>query len=115
MPKFPLLLAATSLLTLAACVPPPPPPPHFRPNAPQPPQSVTPVDDLHSAPKPPAPTPASAPTTPGTYPTASLTADPDQVISPYEPFNVIDISGPPRIASGKLARDPSNGKIFRLP
>jgi hypothetical protein len=116
MPKLPLLLAAAGLLTLASCVPPPPPPPpRFQPNPPYPPQPVAPENDPYGTQPAPAPAPAPAPTTPGSYPTASLTANPDQVISPYEPFNVIDISGPPRITSGKLARDPSNGKIFRVP
>lgn len=52
------------------------------------------------------------PVTTGGYPTAKRTDNPDQVISPYEPFNVIDVAG---FASGKLARDPSNQKIFRVP
>lgn len=55
------------------------------------------------------------PSTPGNYPTGRRTANPDQILSPYEPFNVIDISGPPRFKSGQLARDPSNQKIFRVP
>jgi len=58
----------------------------------------------------------STPTPPATgqeeYPLAKPTKNPDQVISPYEPYNVIDISG---FHSGQLARDPSNRKIFRIP
>jgi hypothetical protein len=46
------------------------------------------------------------------YPVAQRTEDPNQVLSPYEPFNVIDIEG---FRSGQLAKDPSNGKIFRIP
>lgn len=46
------------------------------------------------------------------YPTAQRTANPDQVLSPYEPYNVIDVAG---FKSGQLARDPSNQKIFRIP
>lgn len=46
------------------------------------------------------------------YPVAKPTNNPDQVISPYEPYNVIDVSG---FHSGQLARDPSNRKIFRIP
>ncbi len=53
-----------------------------------------------------------APVSQGGYPTAQRTANPEQVISPYEPYNVIDVAG---FASGKLARDPSNQKIFRVP
>ena len=46
------------------------------------------------------------------YPVAERTANPNQVISPYAPFNVIDITG---FNSGQLARDPSNNEIFRVP
>jgi hypothetical protein len=49
---------------------------------------------------------------PGDYPLARRTANPNQVISPYEPYNVIDVEG---FTSGQLARDPSNKKIFRVP
>ncbi|TAG08515.1 MAG: hypothetical protein EAZ42_10400 [Verrucomicrobia bacterium] len=48
----------------------------------------------------------------GGYPMATRTANPNQVLSPYEPFNVIDVEG---FRSGQLARDPSNQKIFRIP
>ncbi len=43
---------------------------------------------------------------------AKRTDNPDRVISPYLPYNVIDVEG---FRSGQLARDPSNGKIFRIP
>lgn len=56
--------------------------------------------------------PPASPTPPGTYPVAQRTANPDQVISPFSPFNVIDVEG---FKSGQLARDPSNQKIFRIP
>jgi len=47
------------------------------------------------------------------YPTAERTDNPNQVISPYAPdYNVIDVEG---FRSGQLAKDPSNGKIFRVP
>lgn len=46
------------------------------------------------------------------YPTATKTANPNQVLSPYKPFNVIDIEG---FRSGQLAKDPSNQQIFRIP
>ncbi|WP_411827750.1 hypothetical protein [Luteolibacter sp. AS25] len=46
------------------------------------------------------------------YPTATGTANPNQVLSPYKPYNVIDIEG---FRSGQLAKDPSNGQIFRIP
>lgn len=47
------------------------------------------------------------------YPYAKRTSNPNQVISPFGPnYNVIDVAG---FKSGQLARDPSNGKIFRVP
>lgn len=46
------------------------------------------------------------------YPTAKRTANPSEVISPYAPYNVIDVEG---FKSGDLAKDPSNKKIFRVP
>ncbi len=46
------------------------------------------------------------------YPVAQRTANPNQVLSPYSPYNVIDVEG---FRSGQLAKDPSNGKIFRVP
>lgn len=46
------------------------------------------------------------------YPTAQRTNNPNRVLSPYAPYNVIDVEG---FRSGQLAKDPSNGKIFRIP
>lgn len=46
------------------------------------------------------------------YPYAERTSNPNQVLSPYAPYNVIDVTG---FRSGQLARDPSNQKIFRIP
>lgn len=57
-------------------------------------------------------TPAPQPPPRPTYPEAKRTANPNQVISPYAPYNVIDVEG---FKSGALAKDPSNGKIFRVP
>ncbi len=101
-----LLFAATMLL--AACTPPPDvPPPRFKPNPPYPPEIVDPpLDTTNPAPPPPAPT------RPGEYPIAQPTTNPNEVISPYEPYNVIDIEG---FRPGQLARDPSNNRIFRVP
>lgn len=116
MTKSAILFAAASLAGLSSCIPTEVPPPRFRPN---PPYAPTPVDpygtpyDTAPPPEPVRPEPPP-PTATGGYPTARRTENPDQVISPYEPFNVIDISNP-RIEPGKLARDPSNGKIFRVP
>jgi hypothetical protein len=63
---------------------------------------------------PPPVTPPAPPASPPReeYPTAERTANPNQVISPYAPYNVIDVEG---FRAGQLAKDPSNGKIFRVP
>lgn len=58
---------------------------------------------------PPAP-PAPAPTQ--DYPSATKTDNPNLVVSPFKPHNVIDVQG---FQSGQLARDPSNDQIFRIP
>lgn len=113
-----LTLAAAGLAGLASCTPPPPvPPPRFQPNPPFAPDPVSPYGpqtDISPPPDPLAPAPPvqAPPTATGGYPTAQRTANPDQVLSPYEPFNVIDVAG---FKSGQLARDPSNQKIFRIP
>ena len=62
-------------------------------------------------PLPPQPEPPRPPTR-DEYPTAERTNNPNQVLSPYAPYNVIDVEG---FRSGQLAKDPSNGKIFRVP
>ena len=65
-----------------------------------------------------APPPQPKPST-GNYPKGFKTDNPVQVISPYEPHNLIDISKNPKTGqpfqSGDLVKDPSNGQIFRLP
>ena len=82
---------------------PQPPPVAPRPTSPR----IDPDMDIADE-APPAPAPAPRPT----YPDAKRTANPNQVISPYAPYNVIDVEG---FKSGALAKDPSNGKIFRVP
>ena len=112
------IIATATFTSLVSCVPPAPPPPRFRPNPPFAPEEVAPFrseDDVAPPPSQPTQPAPPAPTANGGYPTATSTANPDQVLSPYEPFNVIDISGPPHFKSGQLARDPSNQKIFRVP
>lgn len=110
-----LTTAAAATLVLASCIPPSDvPPPRFKPNPPYPPQQVEPYDqnyDPYGQNNDPAP-PPEQPTRPGEYPTARGTGNPNEVISPYEPYNVIDVEG---FSSGQLARDPSNQKIFRVP
>ena len=104
------------VVLLNACGPPPPvSAPYFIPNPPYPPQPVDPA----TAHEPQAssidggisPSPAPSPRI-GEYPLAKPPSNPNQVISPYEPYHTIDISG---FTSGQLARDPSNHKIFRVP
>lgn len=112
-------LLAIAALFVASCTPPPDvPPPQFTPRPPLPP---VPVDPYAQAPDPygdpppstaPQDVPPAAPTRPGEYPTALRTANPNEVLSPFEPHNVIDVEG---FRSGQLARDPSNNKIFRVP
>ena len=65
------------------------------PNVPQPP--VNPPTNVDPAPK---------------YPVAEKTKNPNEVVSPYPPYNVIDVSG---FKSGQKAKDPSNKKIFIVP
>lgn len=102
---------------LNACGPPEPvPAPYFIPNAPYPPQPValSSADLQQSTPSANtgiSPSPAPSPRI-GEYPLASPTSKPNEVISPYEPYHTIDISG---FSPGQLARDPSNKKIFRVP
>jgi hypothetical protein len=120
MSTAPIAATLFSLLGLAACVPPPaPPPPRYRQDPNLAPQPVDPYGrnyDVSPAPPsdPTQPQPAPAPEATGTgaYPAATRTANPNQVLSPYEPYNLIDVEG---FQSGQLARDPSNQKIFRIP
>lgn len=120
MTKATLSAALAPLVFLASCQPPPPvPPPNFRPNPPYAPTPVPPYgEESTDQPDPYSfnrPDPEPPVTTPGSYPTATATDNPMQVLSPYPPFNVIDLSDLPDPGSGQLARDPSNKKIFRIP
>lgn len=115
MRNYLIFIAAGSLFGLLSCTPPlPVSPPRFQPD---PPFTLEPLSSdgsqIDIAP-PPTPTQIepAAPTATGGYPTAQRTDNPEQVLSPYGPFNVIDITG---FKSGQLARDPSNQKIFRVP
>lgn len=55
----------------------------------------------------------------GRHPVGYKTQNPFQVISPYKPNNLIDISKNPKtgqpFTSGDHVKDPSNGQIFRIP
>ncbi len=96
---------------ISSCILPPPMPSGPPDESAAPPNQPGPTADT-----PPADsgTPAPAPDGPRQeeYPVAKPTHNPDQVISPYEPYNVIDVSG---YHSGQMVRDPSNRKIFRIP
>lgn len=48
----------------------------------------------------------------GDYPVGHPTSERNQVISPYSPYNIIDVRG---YHPGQLVRDPSNNEIFRVP
>lgn len=115
--KSALLAALMPLLLLASCQPPVPPlpPPNFRPNRPDVPTPVPPYGQDPQFAPPPRPDPEPPVTTPGSYPLATATDNPMQVLSPYPPYNVIDLSDLPDPGSGQLARDPSNQQIFRIP
>jgi hypothetical protein len=114
MSKFSLATAALCLSSLVGCLEPDAPPARFRPNPPYPPTPVEPYGQPTDQAPSGDPVPAPQPTPPGIggYPTATKTANPNQVLSPYEPYNVIDVEG---FKTGQLARDPSNQKIFRIP
>jgi hypothetical protein len=112
---FIAVLAFAAMLN--GCSPPPPPPaPYFIPNPPYPPQPIDPalvqtsqapgVDGAVSSPAP------AVGTGIGEYPMAKPTSKSNQVVSPYEPYHIIDVTG---FGPGQLARDPSNRKIFRIP
>ena len=65
-------------------------------------------DDFDPAPDAPAPQPQAK----KEYPVGRLSDKPGFVVSPYPPYNTLDLNG---IKSGALARDPSNDKVFRVP
>lgn len=106
--KHLLTMAAGSAFLLVSCEPIPIDPNQRRPRPHPPghreePQPDRPEGEGEEKPKPP---------TRDDYPVAQATANPNHVISPYSPFNVINVEG---FRSGQLAKDPSNGKIFRIP
>jgi len=82
--------------------------------------------DMRGIEKPkPAPKPADLPDTAASKPPASSgsvknsdvpkatrSEKPGRVKSPFPPYGELDVSG---MQSGSLAKDPSNGKIFRVP
>ena len=111
-------ISAAAIVLLASCVPPPQaPPPYFKPNPPYPPEPTNPYGDDSTSEQPREDDQSNengqpAPTRPGEYPTAKPTANANEVTSPYEPYEIINVEG---FQSGQLARDPRNKKIFRVP
>ena len=67
----------------------------------------------------PSPPPPPQPTAPVKYKKGYKTQNEFQVISPFPPHNLIDISKNPKTGqpfqSGDLVRDPSNEQIFQIP
>ena len=116
MTKLILTMATGSALLLASCEPIPYRPhqhtrPYNEPNRPNTEQNQP--NRPYSGPNDPnVPQPPPTPPTRDQYPVAERTANPNHVISPYDPYNVINIEG---FRSGQLAKDPSNQKIFRIP
>jgi hypothetical protein len=77
------------------------------------PQTPKPDGDAKSPAQNPTKTAASKPTpSPSSFPLGTRSARPGFVKSPYEPFNELDATG---LYAGMLARDPTTGKIFRVP
>jgi hypothetical protein len=103
--KLLLTMAAGSALLLVSCEPIPIHPDHRRPRP-------NPYGEQEQ-PQPDRPDGQGEIINPPTeHPVAQRTANPNHVISPFSPFNVINVEG---FRSGQLAKDPSNGKIFRIP
>lgn len=69
-------------------------------------QSVSPSGTQQAPPR------TAPPASNGNYPVAERTSNPSEVKSPYEPFELIDVSG---YKSGQLVRHPTTKKIFRVP
>jgi hypothetical protein len=63
-----------------------------------------PVDDKKEAP--------AQPASSKDYPFATRASKPGFVKSPFPPYHELDATG---MISGSLARDPTNGKVFRVP
>jgi hypothetical protein len=117
-PVIPAVSVAAITALLVSCIEPlpPVPGPHFKPNPPYAPQPVDPTAEnppngQPSDVPPPTENPGS-PSRPGEYPTAKPTTKSNEVVSPYEPYKVINVEG---YKSGELVRDPHNKKIFRVP
>jgi hypothetical protein len=71
---------------------------------------------LTPAPEPTAPpqkTPApSTPSSDGQFLVGKKTTSPGRVVSPYPPYQELDVTG---LSSGSLALDPTTDKVFQIP
>lgn len=114
-PDISAVFVAAITALLVSCIEPVPPPigPHFTPNPPYPPQQVDPnAENPQPSDAPPPTENSGSPSRPGEYPTAKPTTNANEVVSPYEPYKIINVEG---YKSGELVRDPHNKKIFRVP
>lgn len=85
-------------------------------DAPMSPES-TPPDDVAAGNTPPPPPTETAPAPekkidPNSVPYATRTNTPGRAKSPYPPYRELDVSG---MKSGSMAKDPTTGKVFRVP
>jgi hypothetical protein len=71
--------------------------------------SRPPGEDLSSSQPPPAPEKKIDPTS---VPYATKSNNPGRAKSPYPPYRELDVAG---MKSGSLAKDPTSGKVFRVP
>ena len=62
-------------------------------------------------PAPPSP-PTQKPNDSRDIPVATKTSKPGRVKVPFPPYNELDVSG---MSAGSLAKDPTSGKVFRVP
>ncbi len=127
MKTFPMILTIAVASAIASCQQ-SPPPPHYNGNgalAPaamgdplSPPFGGTVPAPVAVQPEAPAPTPEPAPKVkrdPGKYPLAVKTPQADIVLSPYKPYNKVQVD-PKKFKPGQLAEDPDNrGRFFRVP
>ncbi len=74
--------------------------------------------DLYAPSPAPVPTPSPSPSQKSSsssskdIPVADKTSKPGRVKVPFPPYNELDVSG---LTPGSLAKDPSSGKVFRVP
>ena len=75
-------------------------------------QSPDPAPAPSESPAEPPPPPPAPKIDPNTVPYATKTNTPGRAKSPYPPYRELDVSG---MRSGSMAKDPTTGKVFRVP